>query len=371
MTKRMLIMIAAVTVVIGGLLGFKYMMAYGTKQYLANQPPPVQTVSTIKAETQEWQPELSAVGSLRAINGADLAAELPGVVERISFESGSDVEQGALLVQLRTDDAVAQLRALEAAAKLAQVTLDRDLKQLKGQAVSQATVDADTANLNSAKAQVDAQRAIVEKKAISAPFKGRLGIRQVDVGQFVNAGTPIVTLQQLDPLFIDFNLPEHNLPEIAVGQKVAAKIDAFPDRIFEGEVQAIDAKIDEATHNFRARAIFKNPEFKLLPGMFAHVSIASGNPEKRITLPQTTVTYNPYGNTVFVVGKDDKGALVAKQTFVKLGPTRGDQVSILSGVADGDEVVSTGQLKLRNGTPVAVNNEIQPKNDPAPKPEDK
>ncbi|MDD4616665.1 MAG: efflux RND transporter periplasmic adaptor subunit [Alphaproteobacteria bacterium] len=371
MIKRMLIMLIAVAVIIGGMVGFKYMMAAGTKEFLKNQPEQAQTVSTVKAEMQEWQPELSAVGAVRAINGADLAAEVSGVVESVLFESGSDVLQGTILVKLRSDDIAAQLRALEAAAHLAQLTLDRDLKQLQGQAISRAAVDADTAALNSAKAQVDAQRAVLEKKTIAAPFKGRLGIRQVDIGQYVNAGTPIVTIQQLDPIYIDFNIPEQSLPQVAEGQKVIAKIDALPGMVFEGEITAADAKIDEATHNVQVRATFKNPEFKLLPGMFAHIAVSIGVPEKRLTLPLTSITYNPYGNTVFVAGKEDKGALVARQTFVKLGPVRGDQVSILSGINEGDEIVTTGQLKLRNGTPLTINNEIQPKFDPAPKPEDK
>jgi membrane fusion protein (multidrug efflux system) len=371
MIKRMLIMIVVVIVVVGGMIGFKYMMAAGTKKYLANAPVPSQTVSAMKAEVQEWQQEIEAVGTVRAVNGADLAAEVPGVVDSIAFESGNEVEQGALLVRLRDDDAVAQLRALEATAHLAQLTLERDLKQLKGQAVSQATVDADQAAFDNAKAQVEAQRAMVAKKTLRAPFKGQLGLRQVDVGQFVNAGTAIVTLQQLDPIYVDFKLPEQNLPQVATGQKVVAKVDALSGMAFDGDVSAADAKIDEQTRNVQVRATFKNPERKLLPGMFAHVFVTTGAPEKRVTLPQTAITYNPYGDTVFIVGKDEKGALVAKQTFVKLGPSRGDQVSILSGVNEGQEVVTSGQLKLRNGSPITINNEIQPKNDPNPKTEDK
>jgi membrane fusion protein (multidrug efflux system) len=371
MIKRMILMITAVVVIVGGMIGFKFMMAEGTKKYLATKPVEAQVVSTTKAVTQDWQQEVQAVGSLRAINGADLSSEVSGIVESLSFESGGDVDEGATLVHLRDADEVAQLHALETTATLAQITLDRDLKQVKSQAISQATVDSDTAALNAAKAQVDAERAIVEKKTIRAPFKGHLGIRQVDIGQFLNAGAVIVTLQQLDPIYIDFNLPEQNLPQLTVGQKVAASADALPGASFEGEILAINAKIDEATRNIQVRATFKNPDHKLLPGMFAHVLVATGDPQKYITLPQVAVTYNPYGDTVFAVTKNDKGEVVAQQTFVKLGLMRGDQVAVISGVKEGDEIVTSGQLKLRNGMPLIVNNDIQPKNDENPKPEDK
>jgi membrane fusion protein (multidrug efflux system) len=347
------------------------MMASGAKQFLSTQPLPSQTVSTTKAVLQDWEQELEAVGTLRAINGADLSSEVSGIVENMSFDSGGDVEEGAVLVHLRDADEVAQLHALEAQANLAQITLDRDIKQVKGQAISQATVDNDMAALNAVKAQADAQRAIIAKKTIRAPFKGHLGIRQVDIGQFLNAGTTIVTLQQLDPIYVDFNLPEQNFPQISDGQRAIARVDALSGRSFNGEISAVNAKIDEATRNVKVRAIFKNPDRNLLPGMFAHVFVATGAPQKLVTLPQTTITYNAYGDTVFVAAKDEKGTLTAKQTFVKVGPARGDQIAILSGVNEGDEVVTSGQLKLRNGTPLIVNNEIQPKNDQHPKLEDK
>ena len=371
MIKRMILMLVAVIVIVGGMIGFKYMMAMGAKKFLSSQPVAAQTVSTMKAPLEDWQQEIGAVGSLRAINGADLSSEVSGIVDELSFDSDTDAEAGAVLVRLRDADAVAQLHALEAAAALAKTTYERDLKQLKGQAISQAAVDADKAAYDSAKAQADAQKAIVEKRTIRAPFKGHLGIRQVDLGQFLNAGTTIVTLQQLDPIYLDFNVPEQDMPKIMAGQKVAAFADSFPGTTFDGEITAIDAKVDEATRNVQMRATFKNPDRKLLPGMFAHVNVTTGEPVKRITLPQTAITYNPYGNTVYIAAKNDEGKLVAIQTFVKLGPSRGDQVAVTSGIKEGDEIVTTGQLKLRNGTPIIVNNEIQPKNDENPKPEDK
>jgi len=371
MIKRMLIMIVAVVLIFGGIVGFKVMMAEGSKKFLSTQSAPPQTVSTTKAEKKDWQQEIKAVGTLRAVNGADISWEVSGIVGSISFESGGEAEQGMVLVHLRDDDAVAQLRALEAAAELARITLDRDLKQLTAHAVSRATVDNDTAAFNSAKAQVDAQRALIEKRTIRAPFYGHLGLRQVDLGQFLDAGKTIVTLQQMDPIYIDFNLPEKSLKAISVGQKVTATVDALSGETFEGDLSAVNSKIDEATRNVQVRATFKNAQHTLMPGMFAHISIRTGDPQKYVTLPQTSITYNPYGNTVFMVAKDDKGGSIAKQTFVTLGPGRGDQVAIVAGLDEGTEVVTAGQLKLRNGTPLIINNEIQPKNDEDPKPEDK
>lgn len=366
MIKRMILMLFAVTVILGGILGFKYMMAMGTKKFLSSMPVPAQTVSTTKADMEDWQKTIDAVGTARAVNGADVSSEEPGIIDSLSFKSGDDVAAGTVLAHLRDDDDIAKLKALQATEKLAEITLARDQKQLKAQAISQATVDTDVATLNSDKAQVDEQQAVIDKKTIRAPFAGHLGIRQVDIGQYLAAGTAIVTLQQLDPIYVDFNLPEQDLAQIADGQKVAARIDAAPGVSFDGTIDAANAKIDEATRNVQVRASFTNPDHKLLPGMFAHVAINVGAPQKLVTLPATAVTYNPYGDTVFVVDKDKDGKLIAKQILVTPGDTRGDQVSILSGVTAGDEVVTSGQLKLRNGAPVKVDNEIQPLNDANP-----
>ena len=368
MTKRMIIMLLIVLVVFGGLFGYKIFEGMMIKKFMAGMGAPEQTVSTMKAGTSDWQPTLQAVGSLRAVNGADLSAEVAGIVGTLNFESGADVEKGTLLIELRDEDDVAKLHALEATAKLAGITLDRDEKQLASRAISQAVVDSDTATLASAKAQVAEQQAILDKKSIRAPFTGHLGIRQVDVGQYLNPGTMIVSLQQLDPLYVDFNVPEQALTQLSIGQKTAIKVTAFPDTVFEGEISALNSKIDEATRNVQVRASIKNPDHKLLPGMFASLSINVGKSDKFVTLPQTAVTYNPYGNTVYVVDATDPKKLIAKQAFVTTGETRGDQVAVLSGIKEGDEVVTSGQIKLRNGAPIKINNEIQPKNDANPKP---
>jgi len=374
MTKRMIIMLVAVGALFGGLFGFKAFLGGVIKKSISEQGVPPQTVSTAKAQFTEWQGEFQAVGTLRAVRGADLAPELSGLITAIHFQSGQEVAEGAPLVQLNNESDVARLQSLMAAVELAETIYDRDQKQLAIQAVSQAVVDADAATLKSAKAQVAEQRALVAKKLVRAPFAGRLGIRAVDVGQYVNAGTKLVTLQALDPVYVDFFAPQKSLGRIALGQKIVLRTDAFQGQQFPGEVSSIDPKVDPATRNVQVRATVRNAKRSLLPGMFATVVITSGGPQRFLTLPQTAVSYNPFGDTVFVVeegkGKDDKVALTAQQKFVTTGEARGDQVAILSGINEGDTVVTAGQIKLRSGFPVIVNNSIQPTNDSAPKPKD-
>ena len=374
MIKRMLIMLAAVGLLFGGLFGFKAFVGTKIRESIAAQGIPPQSVSTAKAQFTEWQGEFQAVGTLRAVRGADMAPEVSGLITAIHFQSGQEVAEGAPLVQLNNESDVARLQSLMAAVELAEANYDRDQKQLAIQAVSQAVVDADAATLKSAKAQVAEQRALVAKKLVRAPFAGRLGIRAVDVGQYVNAGTKLVTLQALDPVYVDFYAPQKSLGRIALGQKIVLKTDAFQGQQFPGEVSSIDPKVDPATRNVQVRATVRNPKRSLLPGMFATVVLASGGPQRFLTLPQTAVSYNPFGDTVFVVeeskGKDEKVALVAQQKFVTTGEARGDQVAILSGIKEGDTVVTAGQIKLRSGFPVIVNNSIQPTNEQAPQPKD-
>jgi len=374
MTKRMLIMLGIVGMLFGGIFGFKAFLGSVIRQSTSSKGIPPQTVSTAKTQLAEWQAEFQAVGTLRAVRGADIAPEVPGVITAIHFQSGQEVGAGAPLVQLNAESDLAKLQSLAAAAELAEVIYQRDQKQLEIQAVSQAVVHADAANLKSAKAQLAEQRALVNKKLVRAPFSGRLGIRAVDIGQYVNAGTKLVTLQALDPVYVDFYAPQKSLGLIALRQKIKLKTDAFPGQEFTGEVSSIDPKVDPATRNVQVRATMRNSKRSLLPGMFATVAIASSGPQRFLTLPQTAVSYNPYGDTVFVVeerkGQDEKISLVAQQRFVTTGETRGDQVAILSGLKEGETVVTAGQIKLRSGFPVTVNNSIQPTNEPAPQPKD-
>ena len=232
-------------------------------------------------------------------------------------------------------------------------------------------MDTDAANLKNAKAQVAEQQAVLDKKSLRAPFAGHLGIRAVDLGQYLGAGTAIVTLQALDPIFLDFFVPQQSVDQVRIGQTVAVKVDAFKDRTFPGEISAINPKVDSNSRNVQIRATLKNPDHKLLPGMYATVEIATGAPQNYITLPQTAITYNPYGDTVYVVDNTSaasggKPQLIARQTFVTTGATRGDQVAVLKGVNEGDMIVTAGQIKLHNGSPVLIDNSITPTADAAP-----
>ena len=376
MIKRMLMMLILVGAVLGGLFGFKAFVNGKIKEAMAGMANMPQTISATKAETSDWQPKIDAVGTLRAVRGAELSLEVPGVVETISFQSGDEVKAGQVLLILRKEDEEARLQSLEATAQLAQITYDRDLKQLKAQAISQAIVDNDEANLRNARAQVAVQKAILDKKTLRAPFDGKLGLRQVDLGQFLAAGAMIATLQSMNPIYVDFLLPQQAVAQIAVGDKVRARIDAFPGQTFGGEITAINPKIETSSRNVQVRATLPNPDQKLMPGMFAAVELDTGAPQRLVTLPQTAVSYNPYGSLVYIVddkgkGADGKPELTARQVFVTTGATRGDQVAILKGVSEGDTVVTSGQIKLRNGVPVVVDNRAVPTNDAAPKIVDK
>jgi membrane fusion protein (multidrug efflux system) len=336
---------------------------------------PVQTVSAVQAQTTSWQPQIHAVGSLHAVRGADLASEIAGLVTATPFEPGDDVKPGALLIQLRDDSDRAQLAALKATAALDARTYQRDAGLLKANAISKLDYDTALATMQSANAQVDEQRALVEKKAIRAPYDGRVGIRQVDVGQYVNAGTTLVTLQQLDPIFVDFDVPQQQLSALRVGSPISLSTDAVLGQSFKGTVTAFDPMVDPQTRNIHVRATIRNPQKILLPGMFANVTVSAGAAARLITLPQTAIVYSPYGDSVFAIedrGKDETGRekLVASQRFVTVGETRGDQVSILSGLKPKDKVVSAGQLKLKNGAAVKINNAVPLPNNPAPAPRD-
>lgn len=369
MVKRMIIMLIGVGIVLGGFFAFQTFKAHIIQQVMASMANPPQTVSTTTAEPQDWQPQLEAVGSLRAVNGADLSLEVSGIVGQIDFKSGDDVAAGALLLRLRAEDDIAKLQALQATADLAQVTYDRDVKQWRAQAISQQTVDSDNFNLKNARAQVEQQKAMVDKKVLRAPFAGHLGIRAVDVGQFLNAGTSVVTLQALDPIYLDFFLPQQALDKIKIDQAVTAKVDTYAGQIFAGTITAINPLVDTSSRNVQVRATLANPDRKLLPGMYATVDIDTGTKERHITLPQTAITYNPYGSTVYLV-EQNGASHTARQSFVTTGTTRGDQVAVLTGVKAGDVVVTAGQMKLRNGAPVTIDNKVQPSSDAAPAPTD-
>jgi membrane fusion protein (multidrug efflux system) len=373
--KRMVIMLLAVALVLGGVFGYLGFKQHMMKQFMAQAGNQPQTVSTTTAHFEDWQPRLAAVGGLRASAGAEISPEVAGTIGAIHFVQGQDVERGRVLVELVAADDIAKLHALQAAAELAQTTYARDQEQFQFKAVSQQVLDADHAGVMQARAAVEQQQALINKKHIHALFAGRVGIRMVSVGQYVAAGTPVVSLQALDPIYLDFSVPQQHITQVHVGQEVSATTDAFPHESFAGKVAVINPEVDPATLNVRVRVELKNPQRLLLPGMYATVDITTGEAQRYITLPQTAITYNPYGSIVYLAQKDGtdqqgKPKLIARQVFVTTGDTRGDQVAVLSGVKDGDTVVTAGQIKLHNGSPIAVNNDIQPSNEPHPLPQD-
>ncbi|MDD5249428.1 MAG: efflux RND transporter periplasmic adaptor subunit [Rhodocyclaceae bacterium] len=381
MRKRMLIMVLCVVLLVGAIAGVKVLdIMKAIKQSQAPQPPVV--VTAMKVATQEWQPQLSAVGSLRAVRGVDVTTEIAGLVRSLHFKSGDDVKAGALLVRLNADADIAQLDALAAAADLSATTLTRDRAQRAADAISQAQLDIDSADLKSKQAQVAGQRATIDKKTIRAPFSGRLGITLVNPGQYLNPGDKVATLQTIDPIFIDFYLPQQQISAAKLGQTVTVRNDAYPDRTFGGKLTAIDPKVDTATRNVQVEATIRNDKKLLLPGMYGRAAVDAGAKQRYLTLPQTAITYNPYGATVFVAvapakpedkaRKDEQGKplLQARQVFVTTGPTRGDQVAILKGLEEGALVVTSGQLKLKNGTLLRVDNAHPPLDEASPKPQE-
>jgi membrane fusion protein, multidrug efflux system len=375
MTKRMIVMLVVVGVIFGAIFGLQAFKAKMIKQFMASMKMPPVTVTAMKAELQPWQPLLSAVGSLRAVHGIDVTSEIGGLVRAVRFKSGDEAKAGQVLVQLNADADIGLLHSLEASAELARIVYERDQEQFKIQAVSQATLDADAASLKSKEAQVAEQAAVVEKKTIRAMFDGKLGINFVNPGQYVTPGDKIVTLQSLDPIYVDFFLPQQYLSRVKLGQTVTVTTDAVPGHTFKGRITAVNPKVDTDTRNVQIEATIANAKHELLPGMYASVTVESGAVEQYLTLPQTAVTFNPYGESVYIIedggkGPDGKPLLTAKQTFVTVGETRGDQVAILKGIKPGDTVATSGQLKLKNGSAVIINNAIQPSNNPAPNPVD-
>ncbi len=411
-TKRMIIMVIIVGLLLAALIGWNVMGKIMGAKFAANQQVPPQTVSSTIAGEQKWQPEQGSVGSLRAVQGADLAFDVGGIVSKIGVKSGQQVKKGELLVELNADEFVAQQRQLEANAALLKTTLDRSRQQLEYKGISQAAYDSAAANVKAAQAGINQQRALVAKRQLRAPFDGRVGIITMTAGSYINAGTPVVTLQQLDPIYVDFNVPQGSLGEIKVGQKLALRVDGFKDRAFDGEVTAISPKLDASTRNAQVEARVANDDEALKPGMFANVSIKVGDEKNYLTLPQAAITFNPYGETVFLVVKpgeklpgndataanpapatneavakaDDKDNTdakpaddgtnhsdkpVAQSVFVTTGDKRGDQIAVLTGIKVGDEVVTSGQLKIKNGTPLIIDNTHQPADQAAPTPQEK
>jgi membrane fusion protein, multidrug efflux system len=376
MRRRMTIMLFSTILLLGLIFGFNQLKTFMIKHFISGMGLPPATVSTMVIGRSEWQPKLTSVANVRAFRGVDLSPEIGGLVEFVAIKSGMDVQEGEILIKLNDASDVAQLNSLKAMADLAKVINERDRQQVAIQAISKNVFDTSKADAKSKQAQVAQQAALVAKKSLKAPFSGRVGIVMINPGQYVNPGDKLVTIQTLDPIFVDFNLPQSTAGQIAVGQEIMVTTDAFKDASFAGKITAISPKVDLNTRNIKVEAQLANPDKKILPGMFANVNIKVGKLESLLTLPQTAVTYNPYGSTVFLAkptGKKDKQGnptLEAQQVFVTTGSTRGDQVAILKGVEEGATVVTSGQLKLKNGTPLIINNTVQPANSPNPQPQE-
>lgn len=359
MKKRMTIAIIALVVVFGGIFGWVALKGYFIGQYFANfQPPPV-TVSATEARTESWQPRIEAVGSLNAVQGVDVSAEVAGVVKEILFRSGDDVEKGALLVQL--DDAAdqAELPGLRARVKQAERNLERTRTVVEQGLAAQEALDAAQSEYDQARSTLRAREVTIEKKAIRAPFAGKLGIRQVNVGEYLQPGDAIVTLQSLDPLYVDFTLPQKQLGSVQAGQTLQISSDAFPDATFTGRITAVSPKVDPSSRNFSIQGEVGNPDGLLRPGLFAEIRVVAGTPVERTTVPRTAISYSLYGDSVFILEKaEDAEMPVAKERFVKTGDERNGHVAIVEGVSAGEMVVTAGQLKLQDGARVVIDNDV-------------
>lgn len=357
MTKRILLVLLFSVLILGGLFGMKFFQINQAISQMQAPPPPLVAVADVKQE--QWPASLAAVGSLRAVAGINISNEVAGQIKAIHFESGQAVKQGQLLIELDSATDQAELQGLQAEQRLAQIRYQRSAQLIDKKFVSQSDYDQNKALLEEAIAAVASKQTLIAKKQIKAPFNGELGIRQVDLGQYLPVGSAIILLQKLDPIFLDFNLPERYLSQLSVGQQVAVNVQAYPDTAFGGEIMAISPAVEQQSRSLKVQARLKNQDRRLHPGMFAQVQIVSGKQSSVLTVPDTAVTYNPYGESVFLLVGNDNG-FTAQNRQVQTGQSRAGRVEIISGLNAGDKVVSAGQVKLRNGMPVAVDSQAAP-----------
>lgn len=353
-------MLAVCTIVFGGIFGFKWFGNRMMNEFFDSAPVAPVTVSSAVAYRDTWPNRLSAVGTVRAEQGADITTETSGIVDSLQFTSGGRVEAGQIIATLDRATDAAELDALMAQAELAEQELSRAERLYEQRAVPQSELDRRAAEAAAARALVAAQQARIARKVIRAPFGGLLGIRKVDLGQYISPGTPIVSLQSLDPIYVNFKLPQQRLSIIREGMPVTVEVEAFADHRFAGTITAIEPAIDTSTRNFEVQATFANPRLLLRPGMFAQVEVDLGQSDDRIVVPQTAVSFNPYGDSVWILDERDGGGLTAERRVVQTGRRRGDLVEIEAGLDAGTEIATSGLLKLRNGIPVMVNNDTRP-----------
>ena len=374
MAKRMILMLVVLAALLGG-LGFAKFRQVETAiaQGASYQPPPT-AVTTVVAEKETWPSTLSVIGTAAAVEGVTLSADLPGTIDKIHFESGQWVHEGDILIELDTRQERAQLASLEAQRDLARINYGRADELAKAGVISRSEFDNATSQQKSTEAQVGDIRAAIARKTIHAPFSGLLGIRQVSLGQYLAAGQAIVSLQSLSPIYVNFGVPQQDTPKVIPGHVLRVTNSDLPGMGFTGRITALDSVISEQTRNIQVQATVTNKENKLRPGMFVQVELPMGQPRQVVPLPASAINYAPYGDSVFVVSemKDPKGNTYrgVRQQVVKIEGSRGDQVAIISGINPGDEVVSSGVFRLRNGAPVQVNNTVKPSNSASPKPED-
>jgi membrane fusion protein (multidrug efflux system) len=353
---------------VGQIMGFVQLAKSG-----AFAPPPTAVTTTVAEKTQ-WQPTLETIGTVVAINGVTISTDLAGIVCKLAFDSGCQVKAGDLLVQLNTDQEQAQLAQAEAQRDWTQITLTRNQGLLEKRTVSQSDFDSATAQFHQAQATVDQYKAVIARKTLRAPFAGIVGIRQVNLGQYLNTGDPVVTLQSFDPIYVNFSLPQQNLSQITVGQAVEITVDAYGDKLFKGRLTAINSLVDQNSRNVQIQATLPNSDTQLRPGMYAQVKVVLPETQEVVAIPTSSIHYAPYGDSVFIVSdlksQDGKTYKGVTEQFVKLGQSKGDLTAIVSGLKPGDEVVTSGVFRLRSGGAIIVNNKTTPGNDTSPKPTD-
>lgn len=351
--KRMIVMLVGTGIVLGGVFGFVAFRNKMIANYFANMPKPVVSVTVEPAAAEEWRDTVPAVGTLAAVNGVDISASAAGLVKEINFESGQKVKKGQMLLRLDTEVEQGDLRSAQAEAELARTSAARSRQLVRTDSVSQAALDKAEAELKVREAKVAALRAQIDKKVVYAPFDGVLGVRKVDLGQYLNPGTPIVNLQDLSTMLADFTVSQKNLGAVGIGERIQMTTDAWPGRVFQGEVAAVEPQVDAKTGMVLVQGRFPNPEGILRPGMFAKIEIVRPAVAKVTTIPVSAVSYNLHGDAIFVV-KDGDGGKLAQRSVVRLGERREGRVAVVSGVSAGELVVTSGQLKLENGAKVEV-----------------
>ncbi len=357
MIKRLFLILFLSGLILGGLFGWKFYQGKQAQSQMQAPPPAVVAVTEVKRE--QWQPYLNSVGSLVAVAGVDVSNEIAGIVKAFYFESGQAVRKGQLLIELDTSTDDAELQGLLAEQQLAQVRFERSERLIGKQFISKSDYDLSRAQLAQAQSAVKAKQSVIAKKHIRAPFNGKLGIRLVDVGQYLAEGSAIVPLQMLDPIYVDFTLPEQHLAGLVIGQQLTLTVQAYPDMSFKGAISAINPAIDIETRSIKLRATLPNAEQILRPGMFANVQVLSSRMQDVLTLPDTAITYNPYGDSVFVVESGEQG-LTVQRRLVETSETRKGRVQIIKGLQAGERVVSAGQVKLRNDMPVRIDDQPAP-----------